>query len=708
MISFDEVRANNNKIFLAGPAGSGKTTLAVDRLRALINSGLNGGSILVLAPQRSLLKTYQQLLRRADLPAGEQIDALTIGGLARRSIDLLWPLIANAAKFERPDQPPTFLTLETAQYYMEKVVAPLVSERLYFEGVRVPGQRLYSQLLDNLNKAALVGFSFAEVGKRLISAWEGPAAQTITFAQVQDCINRFRDYCRANNLLDFSLQIELFVELSKTAGFRDRLFQKYRHLIVDNVEEDTPITHDLLRAWIPAADSALIVFDDDAGYRSFLGADHRSAYALRSVCDQTIVLKESHVMSIDLQALEESVEQNLAKGRSEKDKIEEKLSQDLPTRIGAARQAIAFGGGRFHPQMLDWVAHEVTNLINNQKVAAGEIVILAPFLSDSLRFALQDRLERQSIPTRSLRPSRALNEESITRGLLTLAALAHPDWKIAPPQADVAQMLVMSIAGLDPARAHLISERLYRSRDGQIELRAFDGLKAELQDRIGYDAGAKYENIRAWINARVQAEAALPLDHFLSKLFGELLSQPGYGFHRQIDPGRITAQIIESARKFRQTVSPDPFSSTNNPNIGRDYIRMVAEGIVAATYVDSPYGETPNAVLLAPAYTFLLGNESVSYQFWLNAGSPAWWERLYQPLTHPYVLSRHWPNDRKWTDEDEQTARRETLLRLLRGLIRRCRSKIYLAVSTLNEQGFEERGPLLTIVQQVLREANQD
>ena len=113
---------------------------------------------------------------------------------------------------------------------------------------------------------------------------------------------------------------------------------------------------------------------------------------------------------------------------------------------------------------------------------------------------------------------------------------------------------------------------------------------------------------------------------------------------------------------------------------------MVADGIVAAVYVESPYAAKPNAVLLAPAYTFLLSNESVAYQFWLNAGSPAWWERLYQPLTHPYVLSRHWVEGQKWTDEAEQSARQKTLLRLLRGLIRRCRSKIYLAMSALNDE----------------------
>ena len=226
---------------------------------------------------------------------------------------------------------------------------------------------------------------------------------------------------------------------------------------------------------------------------------------------------------------------------------------------------------------------------------------------------------------------------------MTLSALAHPDWQIVPPQADVAQALIMSIAGLDPARGHLLAERLYRTKDGKASLNSFDVLKPELQDRIGYEVGAKVERLRGWLSEVQSGEARPPLDHFLAKLFGEVLSQPGFGFHDQIDPGRITAQIVESARKFRQTINPDPFAASIDPNVARDYVRLVAEGVVAATYVISPHAETPNAVLLAPAYTFLLSNESVSYQFWLNAGSPAWWERLYQPLTHPYVLRRGWP-----------------------------------------------------------------
>jgi hypothetical protein len=353
--------------------------------------------------------------------------------------------------------------------------------------------------------------------------------------------------------------------------------------------------------------------------------------------------------------------------------------------------------------MLDWVVARVAELAQ-QQVPLSEIVVLAPFLSDALRFALEERLQRHGISTRSLRPSRSLNEEAVTRGLMTLAALAHPQWQIVPPQADVTQAIILSIDPLDPARGHLIAERLYTSRSGRAELRSFDNLKPDLQERIGFEVGAKIDRLREWLSAYAQTEPPPPLDVFFARLFGEVLSQPGYGFHRQIDPGRITAQIVESVRKFRQTVTPDPYAPAIDPNVGRDYVRLVSEGVVAATYVESAYAEKPNAVLLAPAYTFLLSNESVGYQFWLNAGSPAWWERLYQPLTHPYVLSRQWPLDKKWGDEDEVAARQATLLRLVRGLLRRCGTRVYLAISTLNEQGFEERGPLLTLIQQVLRE----
>jgi hypothetical protein len=163
----------NRRTFLSGPAGTGKTTQAVEHLRELLQSGLQAEGILVIAPQRSLLKPYQDLLRQADadFPGGDELELLTVGGLAKRSVDLWWPALAREAGFAKPDRPPTYLTLETAQYYMERVVQPFLTERYYFEEVRLSHERIYSQLLDNLNKAALIGFPYTDVGKRLIGAW---------------------------------------------------------------------------------------------------------------------------------------------------------------------------------------------------------------------------------------------------------------------------------------------------------------------------------------------------------------------------------------------------------------------------------------------------------------------------------------------------------------------------------------------------------
>ena len=132
---------------------------------------------------------------------------------------------------------------------------------------------------------------------------------------------------------------------------------------------------------------------------------------------------------------------------------------------------------------------------------------------------------------------------------------------------------------------------------------------------------------------------------------------------------------------------------------------MVQDGVIAAQYIRSWQVQPDNAVLMAPAYTFLMSNRPVEAQFWLDVSSRGWFERLYQPLTHPYVLSRNWPAGKVWTDEDEYKAAQGALYSLVLGLTRRCRRRIYLGLSDLGEQGFEQSGPLLHVFQRVLRQA---
>lgn len=716
--------APSGSVFLQGPAGSGKTTAGIARLRHLLETGVPADSISVIVPQRTLARPYLEALRQPDIPTGGMVNVATISGIARRMIDLFWPLVAEEAGFVSPDERPSFLTLETAQYYMAHVVGPLIDQEAYFESITIDRNRLYSQILDNLNKSAVVGFPPSEIAARLKGAWMGEQSQARVYDEAQTCAMQFRRYCLAHNLLDFSLQLAVFVDhLWEEPLCRDHLLETYTHLIVDNVEEDTPVAHDIIYTWVGQAESALVIFDQEAGYRSFLGADPESAWMIRDLCDRTVTFERSFVVGDDVAALSQALGGVLAPAPgmqseavtgpapdSDEAAAPDEMSAAGPATVPEAtalplsqtqmQRVLHFENHRFHPQMLDWVAEQIGDLVHRQDVAPSEIVVLAPFLSDALRFSLGHRLAQLDVPVRSHRPSRALRDEPATQTLLTLAALAHPAWHIAPTQHDVTHALMHAIADLDLVRAQLLSQIVYRPRDGQPFLSSFADLNTGMQQRITFALGERYERLRDQLVAYAGDEP-VPLDHYLARLFGELLSQPGYGFYRDLDGGRVVAMLIESVQKFRW-ISPD--LPPDRP-IGLEYLTMVREGVIAAQYLQSWRAEPDEAVLLAPAYTFLLTNRPVDVQVWLDIGGQGWWERLYQPLTHPYVLSRRWPVGKPWTDTDEFALRQTMLYRQIMGLLRRCRRAVYLGLSEYSEQGFEQEGPLLRAVQRVLRRA---
>jgi len=684
----------DSKAFLSGPAGCGKTTAGVERLRSLLVSGLQVDSLLILTPQRILQAPYETALTAQEIQPGGQLTLATIGGLARRMVDLFWPVVSEVVGFANPGEPPLFLTLETAQYYMARLIRPLLEEG-YFASVTINRNRLYSQALDNLNKAASVGFPHTEIGERLKSAWSGDPAQRRVFEDVQDCADRFRKYCLGNNLLDFSLQLEVFWKfIWRMPECRAYLIRQYQHVIYDNIEEDIPIAHDLMAEWLPDFSSALIIFDTNGGYRRFLGADPITAQGLQQLCNLTVELNESFVCSAEIQTLEKA--------------FSHILSPNLPASLSSeSLSALSFPPSetpnRFFPQMLDWVASEIKHLISEEGVSPSEIVVLTPYLSDALRFSFSHRLDEMEVPWRSQRPSRSLRDEPASHCLLTLAALAHPGWSIHPTKFDLAYAFLYGIEGMDLVRAQLLAEIVYRQRD--LTLSSFSSIRSEVQERLTFVFGQHYEALRGWIESYRQQSVINPLDQFLRRLFGEILSIKGFGFHRNHDGVRIAASLVESVQKFRQALMPAINNSSDlsenqvaHLEMGKEYLAMLQDGVIAAQYVENWQTAQSEAVLIAPAHTFLMMNRPVTIQFWLDAGSRGWWERLFQPLTQPYVLSRSWNRDLPWTDTDDQNANQEALERLVTGLLRRCRRRVYLGLSELGESGYESRGPLLKAI----------
>ena len=321
----------DSHMFLEGPAGTGKTTVGVERILHLLLNGIPGSQVLLMVPQRTLAAPYYEILRGPGIPPGGTVSILTLGGLARRMVELFWPLIAEKASFAYPDQLPTFLTLESAQYYMAHLVRPLLAEG-YFDSLTIDRNRIYSQILDNLNKAAAVGFPHTEISTRLKTAWVGEPAQAHIYEDAQYCANIFRDFCLAHNLLDFSLQLELFRHYLWTMPLcHEYLLNEYRHLVFDNLEEDIPLTADLLCEWLPNLDSSLLIYDQDGGYRQFLSADPETNYSLKERCDYHAQLSEGFISSDSISTFGLALF-NILKSPDEQTKIIQHTShiQNLP------------------------------------------------------------------------------------------------------------------------------------------------------------------------------------------------------------------------------------------------------------------------------------------------------------------------------------------------------------------------------------------
>ncbi|HPG20837.1 MAG TPA: hypothetical protein PLG58_09615, partial [Flexilinea sp.] len=192
-------------IFLDGKAGCGKTTAAIERLRKILNSPVSGSEVLVLLPSKTSSQKYYETYS----VEGKRATVNTYNGLIQKAIKLFWPVVAEEAGFASPEKSPIFLTIETSQILMAELIKPKI-EAGYFSALRMPLSRIYNQIQIALHKCAAAEFSFDSYAQRMRSSWSGDSAMLNVFDQVQECGNLFRKVCFENNLLDYSIQVEIF------------------------------------------------------------------------------------------------------------------------------------------------------------------------------------------------------------------------------------------------------------------------------------------------------------------------------------------------------------------------------------------------------------------------------------------------------------------------------------------------------------------
>ena len=765
------------KRYLTGPATTGKTTQLTQQLVSLVTAGTRPDRILVVVPQLVQGARFRNALAQVRGNTRGEPQIGTIYSLAQQHVTLFFPLMAGEVGFAGSAQEPTFINVEAAQFFLNQIIQPRLSD---FDDLKMYRPRMLSQILDSMNKAALNGYDLTELAPRLGAAWSGNSSRLVSYQRMQDAAVAYRAYCLEHNLLDFSLTMHIFTRhLLQARSYQDYAAARYRHVLADNIEEGTPALHDFLKLVLHTADTAMLVEDDPGGYRLFLGADPQSARSLKTL------FKPDEIEQISARANPSPIA-----------KFGTALMQQFAPQTGPRRpqtppaiqsttldNPIETGSVKYWVQQIDWVVARILQQVE-AGVAPSDIAVLAPYVEDVLRFELNERLQPHGIGVRSLRPSRPLYDHPVTRAMATFGRLANPHWEQPVSNTELARALSITITDLDVIRAQLIADAALKVSPNSL---------APLEDaavwsRVGMRFQKRYAQLQQWLEPwRLRSLAQLtesrtvvygqtsvgvsatpitandmpPLDIFWQHLFTEILSQPSFRLSTDVtapdmdidntsqdsvhDGAIVCDKLIRSARQFREVFEDAGIAEVESVNrevipvlglserpvewptedVNLAYLHLLSEGIMAAQYTperaavvstttasemevvakDSStttnLSGNNNEILLSTVYAYLTGDVRSRVQFWLDVASSGWYERIYQPLTHPYVLSRSW-NGLPWTEEDEHRAAQDMMRRIVGGLTVRCSDKLYLVNSQLSMGGQDEAGPLLRAVQRII------
>lgn len=666
--------------FWLGEAGSGKTTAMQGRLLHLLRSSEPAYTLLVLVAELSHQAEYLDAMHQSGLGPYADLQIITYNRLAQEMVTLFWPLVARPAGFTRPFQPPTVLSYDLAQLLMWYTVTPLL-EAGAFADLRLRPQQIVSQLLDTLNRAALNGLSLEEAIARQINTWTGEPDRIRHLHDAETAVHHFRHTCLENSLLDLSLVVQVFdTQLVQHPEFHRYFEERFRHLLIDNVEEQTPAGQNFIANLMRFSQTTAIAYDAGGGYKRFMAADPLGSNRFRSQCRYAFEFKQNFVTTPALTAVSHLVENHL-------------LHTNHPT-LGAEAGILGVVNGRYRREMVAQLLPVLQNLVQEQGVPPHQIAIIAPYLDGAMRYLLTQAFKQAKLPLFFLRRRSSPREEPRIRAWLTWLALAHPHWQIAPSHYDVAEALSLSIAGLDPARAQLLADRLYDP--AEIRLLPVDDLPEKVTERLDAHTIQLTEELREWLGS---VNGRYPLDAFLYHLFNDLLAQPRFQPIPDLAGAAVCDWLVQAATRLRQAA--EPMGLHTPAQIGAAFIEGINQGLVTANPPDLGDPPDPNGIMISTIYGYLLAGKTAQVQVWLEAADQGWWAIPNQPLSNAFVLAQSRPAEEPWTSDEEFGMRNQLLSRLIRGLTNRCTGGILLANSDLDRRGLRQDGPLWRALQPI-------
>jgi hypothetical protein len=652
------------KIILEGLPLTGKTTRLVDEYKELVQSGTRTGDILVLVMNASQLKRWRKAL---ELPVTGSLQVFTYWGFLQKEINRYWHWILPHLGEGEPVLKPLFLNVEAAHYLMTLLVE---EHRLNgsFAAIVATSSQIALQVLNNLNQAAINGLTIEDAVRRLVAACGGDRIKSQAFDELLPVAQTFREQCLFYRALDYSLLVDVYNNyLFPQERYQESLQERYKSLIVDNLEEAIPMETKLIAFLLDSVEDAWIAFDPLGGHSRAFGADPELARSTVYPLCQVERLEHFYGCSQEAAELAEVLEEN----------IRELKREQLPSQVIDP----VVVSTDFRADMISRVGEAVIELLQAGH-HPNSIAVIAPFVDKVLELSLSQQLGAAGYSVQNIADRKYLSDESCAQVMVSIAALIQPEtgWTCSKMSLACCFGIVLQ---LDPIRSSLLARSCLRG--GTPELIDLD--EAGLRPRIGFNKGQEYDDFKAKIK-RIAEDKNEP-DRLFQRIFSEILA-PVIEEEQDIITSR---QVIDSAIKFYQAYQRLPLFQ-KQPFVKR-FLGLLTKGTVAA---EALYQEEiqKDAVLLATPFALFRNSLSIQHQFWLDCSDHRWFVKDYKELSNPLIMSKDW--DGVWDTAVALEHRRYRASRTLAGLLYRCSGTVKIVESEYSSLGHAQESALPEII----------
>ncbi len=553
--------------------------------------------------------------------------------------------------------------------------------------------RLVRQTLDLMQLAGASGVPTEDISVILHQGLSGldfsQKNQSYLWQRMGELLELWREWCLARGLLSYGLIYELYWRyLLPNPQYQAHLQRRYRAIFADDVDDYPAIARDLFELILDWGAFAVFTYNPDGKIRLGLNADPDYLEGLAMRCQ-----REQSSFAVDNLATEFA------------DTAVELVTEtaylvEAPDPIQSL-QTIS------RAELLRQTAEIIIDGVHNRGIQPSEIAIIAPGLDEIARYSLIEILTAKGISITPLNEQRPIISSPLVRSLLTLLGLVYADLGRLVDRDAIAEMLTVFsqkpqsgklIADIDPVRAGLIADYCYHVDPEHPYLTSVEAFPR--WDRLGHQATTAYQVIVDWIEA---SKARLKQSFFTPTI---LLSEAidyffSNGAYLSSDRLAVLRELMETAQHFwevdRRLRQNEPSFQTQAATVAQ-FIQLLRRGTITAN--PRPIRQfTPQvgAVTLATIFQYRSLRTSHRWQFWLDASSPLWSQGGAATLFAAPLFLKQWTG-RTWMPEDEYEMDNRRLQRILRDILARAESQIFLCHSDLGVNGTEQAGALLPLV----------